>query len=165
MAEARWPTRSARTTRGSATDAGTPDARRVRRGRVDGRGRALRVRVGRGERSLPRRRGCEARGAARRRRLGEGSARCLTSTTSRSTRRAKSRHDADVSTRGSSSSTSSSRYGPSPTWCSTGAGSGRGSATERMKIERFLVALTVANLVVLVLDLVYIVIAGWLPGL
>ena len=34
-----------------------------------------------------------------------------------------------------------------------------------MNIERFLVALTVANLVVLVLDLVYIVIAGWLPGL
>jgi len=34
-----------------------------------------------------------------------------------------------------------------------------------MTIERFLVALTVANLVMLVLVLVYIVIAGWLPGL
>ena len=33
-----------------------------------------------------------------------------------------------------------------------------------MKLERFLLALTVANIVVLLLDLAYIVVGGWLPG-
>ena len=33
-----------------------------------------------------------------------------------------------------------------------------------MKLERFLLALGLANLAVLLLNLVYIVVAGWLPG-
>ena len=33
-----------------------------------------------------------------------------------------------------------------------------------MTLERFLLALGLVNLVVLLLDLVYIVVAGWLPG-
>jgi len=33
-----------------------------------------------------------------------------------------------------------------------------------MKLERFLLALGLINLAVLVLNLAYIVVAGWLPG-
>ena len=33
-----------------------------------------------------------------------------------------------------------------------------------MKLERFVLALGVINLVVLGLNLVYIIVAGWLPG-
>lgn len=33
-----------------------------------------------------------------------------------------------------------------------------------MKIERFLLALTLLNLVVLFLDLAYTIVGGWLPG-
>jgi len=33
-----------------------------------------------------------------------------------------------------------------------------------MKLERFLLALGLANLVVLLLNLAYIIIAGWLPA-
>jgi hypothetical protein len=34
-----------------------------------------------------------------------------------------------------------------------------------MKLERFVLALGVINLAVLLLNLVYIIVAGWLPGL